>query len=152
MRCDRQIQPANCLYSSVFKHILCVYVCMGHNRGVSQTPQTLMNDSCVCVCLLTKLKNTYTYFLNNAKYHPPTPQITDPVSHHTPSNKHTHTQYRHSFHIHFVIHCSLLLHLLNVLSTVMPWIISDQEHQHPFSESLPPTSGDLLNLQTRDHD
>lgn len=131
------------IFLTVFKHILCVRVYWAItgefprlHRPWWMVPVFVCVSTCTCIFI----------FLINAKYHPPPPkQIADPVYHHTTSNEHTHTQYRHSFH-------SLLLHLLNVHSTVMPWIISDQEHQHPFSDSLPPTSGNLLSLQTRDHD
>lgn len=163
-------RPTVYVFLTVFQHILyvCLSVCVWLWQGSFQTPQTLMNGSLyVRACVLTVcVWSTVTFahsFSHQCKIFSPSEYWSFLSSLHHPTNTQTTCsrpdvallQYPHSFHANCVIHQSLLFHLLDVPTPVMPWIISDPEHHQPpvhFRDSHPPTSGNLLSLQTRDHD
>lgn len=96
------------IFLTVFKHILCVYWAITGEFPRLHRPWWMVPVFvCVCVlCACGKLKNTYTHFLIDAKYHPPPPQqITDPVSHHKTSLHTTNTDTHFTYTLWFTAVC-----------------------------------------------
>lgn len=167
MKCDRRIQQANCLYVSHSVSAYTVCVCLSVCLAVTgEFPDSTDPDEwvtvCPHVCVSVYVWSTVTFahsFPHQCKIFSPWKYWSFLSSLHHPTNTHNvlsagcHTITISTSHVNCVIHRSLLFYLPRLSCHAMDhfWPRTSST-MGPFGDSHPPTSGNLLSLQTRDHD
>lgn len=139
---------------------LCVWICvLGCDRGVSRLHRPWWIGHCVsvhvCVCVVSCNICTLVFSSTQKRSESECWSFFSSLS---PPTKHTNTHFgacagHRSVTMPTLSPCEwcnspeLLVHLPDVPFPVMP-----MDHHQPFGDSHQPTSGNLLSLQTRDHD